>query len=154
MKLLKNKNILILTIFLILLILIFFFYLQKNDGKKPPYICINNECFFVELAKDEISRQNGLMKRESLGQDRGMLFVFDNEEIQPFWMKDTLIPLDIVWINPDLKIVEISTLYPCNGSNVCETYVPKNKALYVLEINAGIAQEINLKVGDKAEIKF
>ncbi|MCX6818375.1 MAG: DUF192 domain-containing protein [Candidatus Aenigmarchaeota archaeon] len=91
----------------------------------------------------------GLMFREHLDEDKGMLFIFDREDIHPFWMKNTLIPLDIVWINESMNVVFTSkNTQPC-GTGTCHDIIPAAKARYVLEINGGIADEIRLKAGDK-----
>lgn len=110
-------------------------------------------CFKVELAKTASDISKGLMYRKELGKDNGMLFIFDKEGIYPFWMKNTLIPLDIIWIDKNNKVVFISqNVQPCK-SLICPSVVPSAKAKYVLEINAGIAEEISLKLGDELKIK-
>ena len=86
------------------------------------------------------------MFRESL--NRGMLFVFETQDIYPSWMKNTLIPLYIIWIDKDFKVVHIEHAVPCNDT--CPSYVPEKKALYVLEANAGFAD--NIIVGDSLSI--
>lgn len=77
-----------------------------------------------------------------------MLFIFDSSGDYPFWMKNTLIPLDIIWISKDKKVVDIKeNAKPCR-SEMCETYSPKSDAKYVLEINGGLANKYKIKVGD------
>ncbi len=88
------------------------------------------------------------MYRQSLPKDAGMLFVFDKEGEYPFWMKNTLIPLDIIWLDKDKKVIYINeNTQPCKTVN-CESYGTDKNSKYVLELNAGIAKEIGLKVGD------
>ena len=78
-----------------------------------------------------------------------MLFVFGGPGKYSFWMKNTLISLDIIWMDGDGKIVDIKEgAMPC-GKNYCESYTPKAPAKYVLEINAGMAKETGMKIGDK-----
>ena len=79
------------------------------------------------------------MYRDSLPRQSGMLFVFESEHKHGFWMKNTLIPLDMIWINRDSRIVDIKTATPC-VSDPCPTYQPIADSLYVLEINAGLSQ--------------
>lgn len=95
---------------------------------------VENMCFNVEIADDVESRQRWLMFRESLPDDSGMLFVFDNSDFYSFWMKNTLLPLAWIWMDSDMKIVDVILMYPCETEE-CPSYVPKNKAKYVLEIN-------------------
>ena len=92
------------------------------------------------------------MFRESLDKDKGMLFVYDKESKQSFWMENTLIPLDIIWINKDNKIVYIVTAESCK-KDPCEIYSSDEEALYVLEINAGLTNDYNIKIGDIAVIR-
>src|SRR3989344_7880186 len=64
-------------------------------------VCFEEDCFFVEIADENAERMKGLMNRTSMDADRGMLFIWEEEEIYSFWMKDTLIPLDMIWLNKD-----------------------------------------------------
>ena len=117
-------------------------------------VCVRENCFQVELAQTRIQRDKGLMYREKLDKDKGMLFIFDKEGIYPFWMKDTLIPLDIIWIDGNNKIVFIShNVQPCK-SLICSSIIPPGPAKYVLEINAGLAVENQIKIGDVADFKI
>jgi uncharacterized membrane protein (UPF0127 family) len=116
-------------------------------------------CFSVELAKTDAERERGLMYRTQLAKNAGMLFIFDKEDIYPFWMKNTLIPLDMIWIkeNPSAgsgQVVFISqNTMPCK-SLICLAVMPTAKAKYVLEINAGLVEEIGLKLGDELKISL
>ncbi len=117
-------------------------------------------CFQIELAENIFQQEKGLMYRTSLDKDKGMLFIFDKEVDYPFWMKNTLIPLDMIWIDQNSKIVFIKeNAEPClpaeaGGSGDCPAIDPGKNAKYVLEINGGLAKEINLKVGDYVDISF
>src|SRR3989344_3844205 len=88
----------------------------------------------VEIADDNNERMNGLMFRKNLDKDSGMLFVFDDEKNQTFWMKNTLIPLDVIFIGKDMKIVDIKHATPCN-EDPCKLYKSSGPARYVLEVN-------------------
>lgn len=122
-------------------------------------VTINNKTFDVELARTNAEREKGLMNRDHLDADSGMLFIFKKAEIQTFWMKNTLIPLDIIFIdNPSTslrtgKIVEITTLDP-DSSDYTPQYTPKEKAGFVLELNAGAINENGFKVGDQVKINY
>ncbi len=112
-------------------------------------ICFKGSCFLVELAKSPEQRALGLMFRENLGDNRGMLFIFEQEKKYSFWMKNTLIALDIIWINNDKEVVFIKKdAQPCKSEN-CEKISPNENAKYVLELNAGITDAINLNIGSK-----
>jgi uncharacterized membrane protein (UPF0127 family) len=119
---------------------------------KQDMVCFDNTCFHVELAVTPEERTRGLMQRNYLGPDKGMLFIFENEGDYPFWMKNTSIPLDIIWISGNKEVVAINrNSRPC-GENPCLLMSPGRKSRYVLEINAGLSQKINLKMGE--QVKF
>lgn len=120
--------------------------------KKISQACFGSNCFSVELATTNAQREKGLMNRPNLDKKLGMLFVFDKEDIYPFWMKNTLIPLDIIWIDKDYKIVFVAeNVQPCK-TETCLTIDPKTKAKYALEINGGLTKEFNIKSGDLVQI--
>jgi hypothetical protein len=143
-----NKKIIFLIIILTATTGLFFYCRRQKQDK----ICFKNNCFEVELAITDEEQMLGLMFRKSLDQNRGMLFVFREEGMHSFWMKNTFIPLDIIWINKQTEIIFISeNTQPCH-QDTCPSIAPDKKAKYVLEINGGISKEIGLKVGDSAEI--
>ncbi|MBD3313334.1 DUF192 domain-containing protein [Candidatus Woesearchaeota archaeon] len=107
----------------------------------------------TELADTPMARRNGLMGREVLEDDSGMLFVFDNECYYTFWMKDTLIPLDIIFISENMTIVDIKhNATPCH-EDPCRGYGPEQPAKYVLEVNAGFAEDNAIEPGSIIEIR-
>ena len=135
------------SILIIIFLIIILIYNPSDSGDK---VCFNENCFEVEIADTPELRDKGLMNRDSLDKDKGMLFVFPKQDIYAFWMKDTLIPLDIIWLNSNKEVVSMSkNSLPCSSS--CPKINPRNKAKYVLEINAGMSDEINLSMGDKLE---
>ena len=144
-------------IIIIVISVCLFFYLSRTSppaAQQNPQnqVCFGPHCFFVELEKTTAEHERGLMNREELDKNKGMLFVFDKEGIYPFWMKNTFIPLDMVWIDTNGKVVFIAqNVQPCK-SLICPTVSPNAKAKYVLEVNAGVSQEISLKVGDELKI--
>ncbi len=102
--------------------------------------------FQVEIADDDRERQNGLMYRKSLGPDRGMLFDFGQAAPRSFWMKNTYIPLDILYIGADGYIVSIAAM----TQPFSEAPVPSHgPALGVLEIAGGRAGELGIRPGDR-----
>jgi uncharacterized membrane protein (UPF0127 family) len=131
----------------ILLVLTYPFVFKKNNSE----VQINGQTIKVELALNSAQWTKGLMNRTYLAPNTGMLFVFPRADKYPFWTKDTLIPLDIIWINNN-QIVDMITLQPQNGTNVPE-YTPKLPADYVLEVSAGTAQKYGFYINDKVKIK-
>jgi len=133
---------------------------QSPSGYPLGRVCMKGNCFSVELATTEAQREQGLIYRKELDKNKGMLFIFDKEDIYPFWMKNTLIPLDMIWIDSNNKVVFISqNVQPClpaqaGKSLICPSVVPQTKAKYVLEINAGICEQINLKLGDEIKLNI
>ncbi len=94
--------------------------------------------------------------RESLPDERGMLFVFPSSQRHGIWMKDMLIPIDIIWISAEGRVVDIQTAQPEPGvpDEQLKRYHPREAAQYVLEVRAGLAAEKGVEVGDKAEIEL
>lgn len=114
-------------------------------------VCFKESCFDAEIADSAIERREGLMFREQMGDNQGMLFVFEKEGIYPFWMKDTLIPLDMIWLNSNKEVVFIKNNAPPCGNETCLDINPGKNALYVLEINGGLAEKNGIKIGDKLD---
>ena len=111
-------------------------------------VCYKNYCFKVEVATSDEQRARGLMYRQQLPLDAGMLFIFPQENLHNFWMKNTLIPLDIIWLDKDKKIVDIKPNAPPCQIATCPNFQPNRVAQYVLEINAGLADKMGLKISD------
>lgn len=108
----------------------------------------------AELAVTDEERQRGLMFRETLLPDQGMLFVFETEDFYSFWMKNTLIPLDLLWLDKDRRIVHIARNVPPCKADPCPSYPPDRPGLYVLELAAGSADRLGLKIFDRLEFKL
>jgi uncharacterized membrane protein (UPF0127 family) len=119
--------------------------------QQSPQVEIGDKAVvFVEIADDLEERRTGLMHREHLAENAGMLFIYETERELSFWMKNTLIPLDIIYINSAFEIVDIKHALPCQA-DPCPTYLSKAPAQYVLEVNAGFSAEKGLLEGDKIE---
>lgn len=104
----------------------------------------------VEVAADPVSRQRGLMFRERLAPDRGMLFVFEEADRHPFWMKNCKIPLDIVWLDEQLRVVDLAPeLAPCPAEGPCPERLPLRPARYVIELSAGTARAEGVRLGER-----
>ncbi|HEV7922132.1 MAG TPA: DUF192 domain-containing protein [Thermoanaerobaculia bacterium] len=101
----------------------------------------------VELAADEETRAQGLMFRDRVAEGTGMIFFFTETGNYPFWMKNTLVPLDMIWIDEQKRIAAvISDVPPCKA-DPCPSYPPNAMARYVLELGAGEAKKHNLAAG-------
>ena len=117
-----------------------------SDG---PSVEFGGKVFKVEIADTQEKQALGLMFRDSMPADQGMIFIFPNEAPRSFWMKNCRISLDIMYFDKDLKLVSISAdTPPCRVSN-CPSYPSKKPAMYVLELNAGLAKELDVAPGDQ-----
>ena len=114
-----------------------------------PVVMFDNASFDVEIAQTNEERAKGLMFRESMPENRGMLFIFDADAPRAFWMKNTLIPLDMVFIDENMTVVDVLTAEPCKA-DPCPSY--KSHGKYVLEINAGLAEKYGVKSGASAAL--
>jgi uncharacterized membrane protein (UPF0127 family) len=119
------------------------------SAPKQSSVSFGGHRFLVELATTLEQRARGLMYRQHLDEDKGMLFIFEDEEVHPFWMKNTYIPLDMIWIDKNRKVVFISKNTPPSTDEPYRAINPRKKAKYVLELCGGTADKIGLDVGDK-----
>ena len=134
-----RKDLKIIIILAVALVILFLTFLFLPEKKNLANVCFKEYCFLTEVAKTQIEHKRGLMFRESLDKNRGMLFVFEIEGNYPFWMKNTLIPLDIIWINKNIEVVFIKkNAEPCKITE-CHLIDSNQNAKYALEINGGIA---------------
>ena len=104
----------------------------------------------IQIANTEFDRELGLMFRKSMKENQGMLFIFPIDTTQTFWMRNTYIPLDMVFINSQKVIVSISKNTRILSD---QTYTSKGPAQYVLEVNAGYCDKFDIKPGDKVTWK-
>ncbi len=107
--------------------------------------------FQVEIADNDASRERGLMDRRYMAPDHGMLFEFDRDEPVSFWMKNTYIPLDMIFISPSGVVTHVAA----NAEPLSERIIPSSgPCMAVLELNGGTAASIGLKAGDKVRHPF
>ena len=104
----------------------------------------------VEIADDAFEQSRGLMYRTTLAEDRGMLFVYPDEEERSFWMRNTLIPLSIAFMDSQGRIVDIQEMKPLDDDP--PHYVSSEPAQYALEVNQGFFEERGVEVGDRADL--
>jgi hypothetical protein len=109
---------------------------------------IGNRPFVIEVARTNDEQETGLMKRDSMPADHGMIFVFSNDEVRFFWMKNTRFPLDILFVNAKGRVVSISQMkaYDLNTTSSIDP------ARYAIELNDGAAAECGVKKGDVLDI--
>ena len=120
----------------------------KPASAGPRVILPDGFAVNIEIADDNELRAQGLMYRDHLAPDAGMLFFFDREDEYPFWMKNTRIPLDIIWIDSTRRIAHVKHEVPPCVIPDCPSYPPNAKAQYVLELAGGEAARHGLKAGD------
>jgi uncharacterized protein len=112
-------------------------------------IYIQDQPFLAEIADTPEKQSRGLMFRQKIKDNYSMLFVFPEEDTRSFWMKNTLIALDIIFLNRRQQIVDIFAAVPPCYCDPCPAYTSKLPAQYVLEINGGLAKKLKLQIGDK-----
>ena len=118
-----------------------------------PWVEVAGARYSVEVADDDAERALGLMFRDTMPSDRGMLFIHDREEIQAYWMKNTRIALDILYFDEARRLVsQQRDVPPCTLGDGCPAYPSSGPARFVLELNAGEARKLDLK--DGAELTF
>jgi len=117
-----------------------------------PAVELHGQRFSVEFATDNASREHGLMMRTTMAPDHGMLFVFSYTAPQAFWMKNTLIPLDILYFDTDRRLVSMQQNVPPCKADPCPIYPSTAPARYVLELSAGTARRIGAQIGDELKV--
>ncbi|GMR15091.1 MAG: DUF192 domain-containing protein [Gammaproteobacteria bacterium] len=119
-----------------------------------PSVEVGGKRFSVEIADTPQKQALGLMYRDEMPADHGMLFIFPNEAPRSFWMKNTRIPLDILYFDKDLEMVSAALdTQPCRVSR-CPAYPSTAPAMYVLELNAGTAAELGIGPGDRMTVQL
>jgi uncharacterized membrane protein (UPF0127 family) len=113
-------------------------------------ITINTTTFDLEVANTPEKRAKGLMFRKDMPQKSGMIFTYASPRYVGIWMKNTYIPLDILWVSPKKEIVYIHENATPHSLTIMR---PKHKAQYVIELNSGSVKRFDLKVGDKVSFK-
>ena len=127
---------------------------SQETQKEGLRACFKESCFFLETADTPQKRVDGLSNRDYLDKDGGMLFVFDIPGKYGFWMRNTYISLDIIWLNEQKVTVFIKeNAQPCGEAKskimACETFTPPQNAKYTIELQGGAVQKIGLSLGDK-----
>ena len=123
---------------------------SPESSHLSPTLSINNKIIEIDIADTPSKAQKGLSGRESLGENSGMLFIFSNEQIPSFWMKDMRFAIDIIWINKNWEISQITQ--NIKPDSYPQTFSPKDEIMYVLEVNAGWSKKNNIAPGDLATL--
>lgn len=146
----KDYEITILLAAILLIALLLYFAAVKGERKRITLINADGSevPVEVEIANSTATRMKGLMGRQSLGENDGMLFVFDQPGIYSFWMLNTTIPLEAIHIAENGTVADIIEMEPC-GLNItsCKTYPPRAPARYVLEVNQDFSKRHGVEIG-------
>jgi uncharacterized membrane protein (UPF0127 family) len=129
---------------------------QSDGTKEAPVRQVvfgDGSAVLVEIAADPATRAQGLMFRPSLSPDRGMLFLFRDKAEHSFWMKNTLIPLDILWVDETATVVHIEADVPPCQADPCPSYAPSAQAVAVLELAAGQSAARGIRTGDVLQFR-
>lgn len=117
------------------------------------WVELKGKRYTVEVADDAGERERGLMFRDQLAPDHGMLFIHEREEDQAYWMMNTKIPLDILYFDHSRRLVSVQRhVPPCSLGDKCPSFPSEGPAMYVLELEGGSVETMELKAGD--ELKF
>jgi uncharacterized protein len=120
--------------------------------EETPSVCFDETCVSVELADTAESRQRGLMAREGLGADQGMLFVFPVSEPHFFWMKNMRFPIDLIWMSQDSTVTAVtSDALPCENAE-CRSFTAGGATRFVLEVPAGFVRAHGIVAGDTSDL--
>jgi uncharacterized protein len=120
---------------------------EATPAAGPRVVLPSGAVYRVELARTLEEQTQGLMFRESLPEKSGMLFLFPDIAVHEFWMKNTMIPLDMVWMDREGKVLFVSADTPPCKADPCPTYGPSQPASDVLEIAGGMAKKEKVEVG-------
>ena len=144
----KNRKVLFFigTVIIAVAGAIYFGFYFTTSSTNVIDIEIDGTVIRAEIVDTIPTRTKGLMFRDTLPENQGMLFVFESEDRYGFWMENMNFPIDIIWIDKNNRVVDIvKNAEPCRP--ICQTYTPKDNAKFVLEINANLADQLNIEEG-------
>ena len=113
----------------------------------------NGAIVYLKVADEPRELEKGLMGVRSLAKDEGMIFVYSEEKIRHFWMKDVKIDLDIIFLNFEKEIVNIKTMKPCR-SETCITYSSNSPSQYAIEVNEGYVRKNGISIGQRVDFEL
>lgn len=145
-RLLLGAAVLILTIVIVITLLL--------NSRKSTKVFVNGQTISVMVAKTDKEKQVGLSGRNKIGENQGMLFIFDTPNYYSFWMKEMKFPIDIIYINGNkITTVVENAKPPLSANDNLAIYQPSEKSDKVLELNAGSADKLKIKTGAVVEIE-
>lgn len=147
----RKTNIILVLVIPVLMVTLFTYVFKKPTYLDHMGIIINDNDYFLEIAQTNKERKVGLSKRTELCSNCGMLFIFNKEDKHSFWMKDTYLPLDIIWLNSKNQIVKIIAAASPDSET---TYTNIDPAKYVIELKANEVLKLDLKVGDTIPLEL
>lgn len=123
-------------------------------GPSQVYFPDSGASLEVEVADSQSERKRGLMYREKLSIDKGMLFVFPEEDERGFWMKNTLIPLDMIFVDSEGEVLNVEEAYPepSTSEENLKIYRSEGEARYVIEANSSFTERFDVEAGDRVDI--
>jgi len=125
---------------------------KERDARRAEVRFPNDHLVVAEIADTPERQQRGYMFRTEVRDGEGMVFLFAQPDFHPFWMKNTLVPLDIIWMDRENTVIHIEANTPPCKEDPCPNYGPMRKAAAVLEVRAGTAAAQGLKMGDRLRI--
>ncbi len=147
-----NKKNLTPFVIVIIFVSISYIFLKPGNLGDIKYVKLAGQDIRVELAVTQAEQEQGLSGRQNLNENEGMLFVFNPPAKYSFWMKDMNFPIDMIWINADMKVIYIQK--NASPESYPTAYGPDAHAKYVLEVVSGFSDKNNLQIGDTAELTF
>ena len=142
-------KIIIFGVIITLIVTLVALILKKDNYPNTVTLSVKGQNYYLEVAQTQEAQQKGLSGRDKLCLDCGMFFPFKIPGRYPYWMKDTHIPLDIIWLNSKFKVVKITTAVKTDSDFI---YTNKKLAKYVIELNANESFKLDLNVGDTVAI--
>jgi uncharacterized membrane protein (UPF0127 family) len=146
-----SKKLTLYTLIALILVIILSFNIYAKNLPEEAYVVVNDKKVNLEIADTEEKREIGLMFRDKIQENQGMIFLFDKPDYVNFWMKNVKIPLDILFISKD-KIVTIYNMVPICIQEPCEIYPSKYKIDYVIELQGGFCYKNKVKVGQTVKL--
>lgn len=127
---------------------------QVFDARRAEVVLPGGRVISAEIADTPYRMQFGYMFRERVGTGEGMIFVYPVAGFHSMWMKNTLVPLDMVWMDADFRVVHVERSVPPCRADPCPAYGPLRRANYVLEVRGGSIEPDRLAPGDRVSVSF